>query len=59
MSIAVRTYSETGSAPLEDPKEISETIRRHSCDFARVAEEFQLHPLAMEDARKHGQRPKL
>ncbi len=71
MSIAVRTYSETGSAPLEDPKEIAETIGRHDCvvwvdlvdpdddDFARVAEEFQLHPLAMEDARKHGQRPKL
>ena len=28
-------------------------------DFACVQTEFDLHPLAMEDARKHGQRPKL
>jgi magnesium transporter len=28
-------------------------------DLACVQEEFALHPLAMEDARKHGQRPKL
>jgi magnesium transporter len=28
-------------------------------DMACVQEEFELHPLAMEDAKKHGQRPKL
>ncbi|HEV7887179.1 MAG TPA: CorA family divalent cation transporter, partial [Acidimicrobiales bacterium] len=28
-------------------------------DFACVQAEFELHPLAMEDARKHGQRAKL
>ena len=28
-------------------------------DFECVQQEFSLHPLAMEDARKHGQRPKL
>ena len=28
-------------------------------DFACIQEEFDLHPLAMEDARKHRQRPKL
>lgn len=28
-------------------------------DLARIADAFHLHPLAMEDARKHGQRPKL
>jgi len=28
-------------------------------DFDLVQDEFSLHPLAMEDARQHGQRPKL
>ena len=28
-------------------------------DLERVAAEFDLHPLALEDAKKHGQRPKL
>ena len=28
-------------------------------EFARLERDFALHPLALEDARKHGQRPKL
>ena len=71
MTIAVQVYDGNGSADLPDPTEISEVVKRDGCvlwvdlvdpddeDFARVAEEFRLHPLAMEDARKHGQRPKL
>ncbi len=71
MSIAVQTYDGGGSAPLDDPAAISEVVGRTGCvmwvdlvdpteaDFAQVYEEFELHPLAMEDARKHGQRPKL
>ena len=71
MTIAVHLYDGDGSADLPDPTEISEVVQRDGCvlwvdlvdpndeDFARVSEEFQLHPLAMEDARKHGQRPKL
>jgi magnesium transporter len=71
VSIAVQTFDGDGSAPLDDPAEISAVVGRDGCvtwvdlvdpneaDFARVCEEFQLHPLAMEDARKHGQRPKL
>ncbi|HVL03823.1 MAG TPA: magnesium/cobalt transporter CorA [Acidimicrobiales bacterium] len=71
MTIAVQVYDGNGSADLPDPTEISKVVQRDGCvlwvdlvdpddeDFARVSEEFHLHPLAMEDARKHGQRPKL
>ena len=71
MTIAVQTYDGNGPAPLADPTDISEVVKREGCvlwvdlvdptddDFSRVSEEFELHPLAMEDARKHGQRPKL
>ena len=53
------------------PAEISEVVGRDGRllwvdlvdpsdeDLARVQEEFELHPLAIEDARKHRQRPKL
>jgi magnesium transporter len=56
---------------IDDPTEISELRGKDGrllwidmtdatdADFACVQEEFELHPLAMEDARKHGQRPKL
>ena len=71
MTIAVQVYDGNGSTDLPDPTEISTVVQRDGCvlwvdlvdpddeDFTRVSEEFQLHPLAMEDARKHGQRPKL
>src|SRR4051794_8950219 len=56
---------------LEKPEDISELIGKAGRvlwvdlydpseeDFDLVQDEFSLHPLAMEDARQHGQRPKL
>ncbi|HEX9991647.1 MAG TPA: magnesium/cobalt transporter CorA [Acidimicrobiales bacterium] len=68
--IAVRTFDRAGSHTVEDPADISEVVGDGRVvwvdlvdptdqDLACVREEFELHPLAMEDARKHGQRPKL
>ena len=69
--IAVSTYTEGGPRQGIDPKDISEIVGREGTlvwvdlvdptedDMACVQEEFSLHPLAMEDATKHGQRPKL
>jgi magnesium transporter len=68
--IAVSTYDRSGSRTVEDPADISEVVGDGRVvwvdmvdpdddDLACVREEFDLHPLAMEDARKHGQRPKL
>jgi magnesium transporter len=71
MSIAVRSYNEGEVREVNDPNDISELVGRDGRliwvdlldptddDFACVQREFDLHPLAMEDARKHGQRPKL
>ena len=71
MTIAAHVYDGTGVASLDDPDEISAVVRRGDRvlwvdlvdpgddDFSCVAKELELHPLAMEDARKHGQRPKL
>ena len=71
MGIAARTFEPDGSSHLDDPADISEIIQRRGAlvwvdivdgndeEFQRIAEEFELHPLAIEDARKHGQRPKL
>jgi len=71
MGIAARTFEPDGSSHLDDPADISEIIERRGAlvwvdivdgndhDFQLLAEEFQLHPLAIEDAREHGQRPKL
>ncbi len=36
-----------------------ELVDETDADLDRIAEEFQLHPLAMEDVRNQGQRPKL
>ena len=64
-------YEKGRSEELENPEDISELI---GCDgrvlwvdlvdptdedFNLIQDEFSLHPLAMEDARHHGQRPKL
>lgn len=68
--IAVRTFDRTGSREVEDPADISEVVGDGRVvwvdlvdpsedDLSCIREEFELHPLAMEDARKHGQRPKL
>src|SRR3954447_24048653 len=70
--ITVHCYA-PGSPPeeLRDPEDISEVVGRDGRlvwvdlqdpsddDFTLVQQEFELHPLAMEDARNHGQRPKL
>ena len=71
MSIAAFVYRDARVERIEDVSEVSELRGRDGVlvwvdlwdptegDFACVADEFDLHPLAMEDARKHGQRPKL
>jgi magnesium transporter len=60
-----------GAMEVEHPETISEIVGRDGClvwvdlldptdaDLKLVEEEFHLHPLAIEDARKHEQRPKL
>ena len=68
--ISVRTYDDAGVREVADPADISELIGNGALvwvdlfeaephDFECVAREFDLHALAMEDAQKHGQRPKL
>jgi magnesium transporter len=56
---------------VEDPGEISDLIERPDTvvwadvlhpspeELVLIEQEFALHPLAVEDASKHGQRPKL
>ena len=69
--IGVSTYTDAGARDDIDPAEISEAVGRRGtlvwidaldpddADFGCIREELCLHPLAIEDARKHGQRPKL
>ena len=69
--IAVDVYHPKGVTHVDDPAEISDWVATEGAlvwvdvldpteeDFACIEEEFQLHPLAIEDASKHGQRPKL
>jgi magnesium transporter len=69
--ITVCSYSAAGAVPVDNPADISELRGRDGrllwvdlveptdADLTCVQEEFELHPLAMEDATKHGQRPKL
>ena len=69
--ITVRCYNDGQSKEIENPADISELVGRKNRliwvdlidptadDFAHVQGEFELHPLAMEDAAKHEQRPKL
>ncbi|MEY2568314.1 MAG: magnesium transporter [Actinomycetota bacterium] len=71
MTITVHCYNDLEVKKAVDPHDISELIHRDNnliwvdlvdpddADFAHVQEEFELHPLAIEDAREHGQRPKL
>jgi magnesium transporter len=72
MTITVRCYNQDGQVQeMVDPRDISDLLDRDNHlvwvdlidpddeDFAHVEEEFQLHPLAIEDAKKHDQRPKL
>jgi magnesium transporter len=69
--ITVRSYERGKAIDVDDPEDISELIGKKGRvlwvdlqdpsddDFALIQDEFSLHPLAMEDARHHGQRPKL
>ncbi|HEX2039509.1 MAG TPA: magnesium/cobalt transporter CorA [Acidimicrobiales bacterium] len=69
--ITVLSYGPQGSEVVHDPDEISDLVARGDRllwvdlsdptedDFRTIDREFELHPLAVEDARKHGQRPKL
>jgi magnesium transporter len=71
MTITVRCYNDGEVKEIENPADISDVLHRDDRliwvdlvdptpqDFAHVQEEFELHPLAMEDAAKHEQRPKL
>jgi len=71
VAILARTFETDGTTQLHEPADIVTIIERradllwvdvHNAsedDFACLAQEFGLHPLAVEDAREHGQRPKL
>ena len=71
VGIVARTFEDDGSSKLHDPAEVGAIIQRSSElvwvdvvdaddeDLACLVEEFGLHPLAVEDAKEHGQRPKL
>ena len=60
-----------GSKEITDPDQISELVGRAACllwvdvvdpdeaDLQLIQREFSLHPLAMEDLRHQGQRPKI
>src|SRR5688500_9382770 len=69
--LTVHCYDAGGARVVENPDDISELVQQSSQlvwvdlvdatdrEYDCVQHEFELHPLAMEDARKHGQRPKL
>src|SRR5437868_4762829 len=71
LMIDVRLYRPGHVEAGIDPADISELVHKDGCvlwvdvdDFgpavvAQLAEEFSLHPLALEDAQKQGQRPKI
>ena len=69
--ISVICYNEGETHEIDDPAAISDLVGRNGrllwvdlvdptdTDFACIQREFELHPLALEDARNHGQRAKL
>ncbi len=69
--LAAQAFHPDGVVALPDPDVISEEVARGEslvwvdlvdpteAELAQVAAEFGLHPLAVEDAAKPGQRPKL
>ena len=71
MGIHARVFQSDGSSTLVDPADISRYVDKQGCvvwvdvleagddDFVCLAEELSLHHLALDDARKHGQRTKL
>jgi magnesium transporter len=72
VGISVCSYRPGGTAEhVDDPNRISDIRGRDDrllwvdmvdptdAELDQVGDEFELHPLAMEDAKKHGQRPKF
>jgi magnesium transporter len=71
MTISVLCYNAGEVTEIDDPEQISELLHHDGHliwvdlvdptdeDFACVQQEFELHPLAIEDAKEHNQRPKL
>jgi magnesium transporter len=69
--MTIRCFHRDGVKMIDDPDRISDLVARDDVlvwvDVAHddddelnvLADEFSLHALAMEDTRKHGQRPKL
>src|SRR5437868_6140358 len=68
--IAASVYTADGMRDIPDPADVSEIVGSGrlvwmdlvdptDADLAMVQEEFELHPLALEDARRHQQRPKI
>jgi magnesium transporter len=69
--ISVLCYNGSSTEVVEDPASISDLVGSEGrllwvdlvdptdSDFECVQREFELHPLAIEDARNHGQRAKL
>jgi magnesium transporter len=71
VTLTARCYNEGAVKEIEDPEEISEYLHRDDHliwvdlvdptedDLRCVQQEFELHPLAIEDVQEHNQRPKL
>jgi magnesium transporter len=68
--ITARLYTPDGAQDIPDPAAVSDVLSSGrlvwmdlsdatDVDLETVAEEFSLHPLAIEDARHHQQRPKI
>jgi magnesium transporter len=69
--LSVYAFDANGPRTVDDPDEISELIAREDTvvwadimhpgpdDLKLIEDEFALHPLALEDAAKRNQRPKL
>lgn len=64
-------FADAGETPIDSPELISEAVKRGDSlvwvdlldptdeDFCWIEQEFKLHPLSIEEARRRGQRPKL
>jgi magnesium transporter len=69
--LRILSFDEDGHHVVEDPDRISDLVAVEGTvvwadlcdpvpgDLELMADEFSLHPLSIEDASKHGQRPKL
>jgi magnesium transporter len=69
--LSARTFTGKDEETIDDPDQISDAIKQPESlvwvdvqdpsdeDYDWIEQELSLHPLAMRDARKHGQRPKL